>query len=63
MDIIQKGLTRLMNSEAGAAEVRPTFSCGISHADPDDGIDDLIRRAYNAAQLAHRDGGRRVQHG
>ena len=63
MDIIQKGLTRLMNSEAGAEGVSLTFSCGISRADPDDGINDLIRRAYNAAQLAHRDGGRRVQHG
>lgn len=62
VEIIQKGMNKVMDSALGG-DVHLTFSCGIAHADPEDDIDALMERAYAAAQLAHRDGGHRVQHG
>ena len=62
VEIIQKGMNKIMDSALGG-DVHLTFSCGIAHADPDDDMDSLIKRAYSAAQMAHRDGGRRLQHG
>ena len=63
VEIIQKGMNKIMDSALGGGDVHLTFSCGIAHADPDDDMDSLIKRAYSAAQMAHRDGGRRLQHG
>lgn len=62
-EIIQKGMNRIMESDMRNGDVRLTFSCGMAHADPEDTMDTLMRRAYSAAQAAHRDGGHRVQHG
>ena len=56
-------MNKIMDSALGGGDVHLTFSCGIAHADPDDDMDSLIKRAYSAAQMAHRDGGRRLQHG
>lgn len=63
MDIIQKGISTVLDSALGNEQVRLTFSCGIAGADPGDGIDQLIKRASEAALSAHKDGGNRVQHG
>ena len=63
LEIIQKGMNKIMDSDLCKGDVRLTFSCGMAHADPDDTMDTLMRRAYSAAQTAHRDGGHRVQHG
>ncbi len=62
-DIIQKGIGAVLDSAIGTPEVHLTFSCGIACAEPGDGIEELMRRANDAAQLAHKDGGNRVQHG
>lgn len=62
-EIIQKGMNAIMDSKLGGGDIKLTFSCGIAKADPDDGIDELIERAYAAARSAHLDGGHRLQHG
>lgn len=63
LDMIQKGVGAVLDSAIGAPDAHLTFSCGIVRADPGDGMDELMRRANDAAQAAHRDGGNRVQHG
>lgn len=62
-EIIQKGMNAIMDSKLGGGDIKLTFSCGIAKADPEDGIDELIERAYSAARSAHLDGGHRLQHG
>ena len=53
----------MLDSAIGTPEVHLTFSCGIACAELGEGIEELMRRANDAAQLAHKDGGNRVQHG
>lgn len=63
LEIIQKGISPIMDSGIGADDAMLTFSCGIAHADPTDSIDDIMARADAAARTAHKEGGHRVQHG
>lgn len=63
MDIVQKGVSAVLDSDIGAPDALLTFSCGIVRVNPGDTVDELMRRADGAAQAAHDEGGRRVQHG